>query len=639
MNEEQSFPKLPLSPSLVKSIVGNFCQSPLKGDDGWAECSIGVAGESIAATDTMSAIIIGEPTDRYEATSRKELMIELERAHQYGDVVHYQDVERQEDGGQPRLLIDAPKLVASKIRGMKLVAGFNPSALAKVASAAAAAGARTVHLLQPEDGAPIIGFTFEFEPDSRYTSLFSDYPESIGVAGIIVADRDKSGQRTLPDDEIEAGNEGSKVEVGPKTKKGGKKAKKIEIEVSSEEATVQLKVVEPDGDYRPNALLMPSLGCLSDVPVVPREFEDQGKQIIDVLRDQQISARMTGYLDGASFTQYQIQIPPTVKASKVEGASVNLQLALEATSIRIVNPIPGKNAIGIEVPNKNRRVVSLKSLVSKRAFGEGKILTVALGEDVEGKPIYCKLDEAPHILIAGTTGSGKSIVLASMLSSIALKEDPSDVRLVLIDPKQVELGLFEGLPHLMCPVITDVHEVPGVLSQLVGLMEERYARLKEDGVRNIDSYNEKYPRSRMSKIVVVVDELADLMMQVKDPCEDLIVRLAQKARAVGIHLVLATQRPSVDVVTGLIKANVPSRIALTVSSQIDSRVVLDCNGAETLIGKGDLMYAPVGSQKPQRLQGAYVSEEEVENIVRFWKQNPPAYELEMLLSAEEEVAE
>jgi len=320
---------------------------------------------------------------------------------------------------------------------------------------------------------------------------------------------------------------------------------------------------------------------------------------------------------GPSVTRYELQPAPGIKVSKILSLTDDLQLSLAARGIRIEAPIPGKSAVGIEVPNEKIAQVGLRNILGSSIFQDSpKTLTVALGEDISGNPVVANLEDMPHLLIAGSTGSGKSVCLNSLILSLLYKASPEELRLVLIDPKMVELTMFNGVPHLMAPVVTDPKKAAMVLRWMLTEMEKRYKRFSQEGVRDIYRFNEVSPE-RLPFIVIVIDELADLMMVSPVDVEDAICRLAQMARAAGIHLVVATQRPSVDVVTGIIKANIPSRIAFAVSSQTDSRTILDIGGAEKLLGRGDMLFFPVGAAKPIRVQGAYVSDGELERVVEF----------------------
>lgn len=415
---------IPLSGKLVKAVVANFCQKPIQGDDTWEHMSLGVSENSVVATDTSSAIMIGTDAEGHVATQRKEVLLEAERASLYGDPVRIDGIDRNCDAetGEAKPMPHIRAHIRKQLSGMAPIATVNPTA----------------------------------------------------------------------------------------------------------------------------------------------------------------------------------------------------------------------KAVGIELPNRKARRVDIGEICARREFVDSEApLTMALGLDTAGAPVYCDLASTPHLLIAGATNSGKSIGVASMLCSLLLRNTPKEMRLVLIDPKQVELSLFDGVPHLACPVITDALEVPGVLRAVVREMERRYDMLKEAGVRNITGWNAKASfQDRLPYFVVVIDELADLMMQAKAEVESSIVRLAQKARAVGIHLIVATQRPSVDVITGLIKANIPSRIAYSVASQVDSRVILDENGAEKLLGRGDMLFKAIDSTRVVRLQGAYVGEETVAAVCGSWKDQQIATRFEIIVHAE-----
>lgn len=349
------------------------------------------------------------------------------------------------------------------------------------------------------------------------------------------------------------------------------------------------------------------------------EIEDNAKTLSKTLSDFKVNANIINACHGPAVTRYELEPAPGVKVSKITGLSEDIALALAATSVRI-EPIPGKSAIGIEVPNKELEGVQLREVLERPYFKEAESkLTVGLGMDIGGQAIFADLAKMPHLLIAGSTGSGKSVCVNTLITSILFKAKPDEVKFILIDPKMVELSNYNGIPHLMTPVVTDAKKAASVLNWAVQEMEKRYAKFAEKVVRNMESYNSKFPEDKMGAIVIIIDELADLMMVAPHDVEDAICRLAQKARAAGIHLVLATQRPSVDVITGIIKANIPSRIAFAVSSQIDSRTILDSSGAEKLLGRGDMLFYPIGFPKPIRVQGAFVSDEEVEFLLDYIK--------------------
>jgi DNA segregation ATPase FtsK/SpoIIIE, S-DNA-T family len=381
---------------------------------------------------------------------------------------------------------------------------------------------------------------------------------------------------------------------------------------------------------------------------VAADFEGVSRTIVETLNNFGVEARVVGVNPGPTVTQYEVQPAAGVKINRIASLADDLALALQCGHLRIVAPLPGKAAVGIEVPNIKGRVVTLKELIAQEEFmASTKKLLVVLGKDISGVSCNASLKEMPHVLIAGSTGSGKSVCVNTLIASLIFKYTPEDLRLVLIDPKRVEMSIYKGLPHLALPVVNDPKEAHFALKWLVREMEERYEMLAHVGARDIDTYNAKMAQKReagdaaalpMYYIVVLVDELADLMMVAKDQVEDSITRLAQMARAVGIHLTLATQRPSVEVITGIIKANFPSRIAFQVFSKVDSRTILDMNGAEALLGRGDMLYLASGAPKPLRLQGAYVTLEEIERLVDFWKsQGGPQYSADLTVSKSKDV--
>jgi hypothetical protein len=363
------------------------------------------------------------------------------------------------------------------------------------------------------------------------------------------------------------------------------------------------------------------------------------EQIVRKLASFDIDARIVGRNAGPVVTQYEVQPAPHIKVSRIEGLSDDLAMALAARSIRIEAPIPGKSAVGIEIPNKEFNVVALRRILEEVDFaGSGSRLTFALGRDVAGRAQAVDLAKMPHLLIAGATGSGKSVMVNALITSLLCNATPDDLRLILMDLKRVELAGYNGLPHLMVPVITEPERAKAALKWAVGEMEARYRRFAGATARNIKGFNDTRvdPADRLPYIVIVIDELADLMMREGKNVEDPIVRLAQKARATGIHMVLATQRPSVNVVTGLIKANFPSRIAFAMASQIDSRTILDSPGAEDLIGRGDMLYQPSDLPRPMRLQGVFVSDQEIGRVTEHWREqiDDPRYDLSIIESEE-----
>lgn len=368
------------------------------------------------------------------------------------------------------------------------------------------------------------------------------------------------------------------------------------------------------------------------------EVAQNAMMLENVLSNFGITAKVVNATQGPTVTRYEIEPAPGVKVSRIVNLTDDIALNLAAQHIRMEAPIPGKSAIGIEVPNKTTEAVHLRDVLDCSDFKDARGgIPVGLGKDIAGKPVITDLAKMPHLLVAGTTGSGKSVCVNTLISSILFSRKPEEVKLLLIDPKMVELSIYNGIPHLMAPVVTDMKKAAAVLRWAVREMEARYKDFAASGKRDIKSYNEAHPKAAMPLIVLIIDELADLMMTAPDDIEESISRLAQMARAAGIHMVLATQRPSVNVITGSIKANVPSRISFAVGSQIDSRTILDMAGAEKLLGKGDMLFAPIGANKPIRVQGAFISDDEVEHLVEFVKaQREPEYDDTVTQEAEKE---
>lgn len=364
------------------------------------------------------------------------------------------------------------------------------------------------------------------------------------------------------------------------------------------------------GEYTP-----PSASLLKSGSGTPEhDAEEVSRRLTAALADLGVQAQVSRAVVGPRVTRYELRLGSGVKVGKVRNLQQDIAYALAATEVRILAPIPGKSAVGVEVPNPRPATVTLGDVFREYPGANEWALPVGLGKDLSGRAVFFNLAEMPHLLVAGTTGSGKSVMLNSILISLLLTTDPRQVKLVLVDPKRVELSQFGRIPHLITPVVTDVKRAANALSWAVAEMERRYEVLEKVGVRSLEGYNDR-SEQQMPYVVVVIDELADLMMAAAAKVEDAVIRLAQKARAVGIHLVVATQRPSVDVITGMIKANIPSRIAFAVSSQVDSRVILDGPGAEALLGKGDMLFKPVYALRPSRIQGAFISDSEVERVV------------------------
>ncbi|MCA9309441.1 DNA translocase FtsK 4TM domain-containing protein [Candidatus Saccharibacteria bacterium] len=364
----------------------------------------------------------------------------------------------------------------------------------------------------------------------------------------------------------------------------------------------------------------------------PGDIKHNAQVIKDTLQDFKIDVEMEEANVGPKVTQYTLKPPAGVRLSKITALDGNVALSLGAEAIRIEAPIPGKRAVGVEVPNKKAADVNLRSVLESQPWSKtSSSLSFAIGKDISGHPVIGELETMPHLLIAGQTGSGKSIMVNTLLTSLLYRNSPADLKLILVDPKRVELTPYNNIPHLLTPVIVEPEKCISALKWAVNEMERRYSLLSEKGKRNIQGFNESNKDDRMPYIVIVIDELSDLMMLAARDVEALIVRIAQKARAVGIHLVLATQRPSVDVITGLIKANIPARIAFTVASQVDSRTIIDQMGAEKLLGKGDLLITTPSHPKPRRVQGVFVSEHEVTKVMNFIKdQREPDYNDEII---------
>ncbi len=418
----------------------------------------------------------------------------------------------------------------------------------------------------------------------------------------------------------------------------------VQEEQQKEDKTKQVLQLEHTMAVEEDNYVFPPVDILSEVkkPSLKggtQSLKETAARLQKTLYSFGVSAKVENVTVGPAITRYELKPAEGVRVSKIANLADDIALNLAAETIRIEAPIPGKQAVGIEVPNKEKEMVGLREVIESEEFKNNKSkLSVALGKDVAGCPVVANIARMPHVLIAGSTGSGKSVCINTIITSIVYNAKPSEVKLVMVDPKVVELSVYNGIPHLLIPVVTDPKKAAGALAWAVQEMDNRYNLFAEKGVRDLTGYNKVLESENMGKlpqIVVIVDELADLMMVAAKDVEESICRLAQKARAAGMHLVIATQRPSVDVITGLIKANVPSRIAFAVSSQVDSRTILDQVGAEKLLGKGDMLYFPAGAAKPTRVQGAFVSDEEVEQIVDFIKSNGTAvYSQELLDSLE-----
>ena len=405
-------------------------------------------------------------------------------------------------------------------------------------------------------------------------------------------------------------------------------------------STAALRVVaEPEDDLPDIEWKLPSIALLDTVTAKRERMADEIKRNVKIIESTLetfgVECKVIGVNPGPAVTQYEVQPGAGVQVKRITALQNDLSLALAAAPLRIEAPIPGKSAVGIEVPNKSASLVTIREVLETAAFREGaNSLALGLGNDVSGQSIVGDLTRMPHLLIAGATGQGKSVCINALITSLLFQVTPDHLRLLLIDPKRVELVGFNGLPHLALPVLVESHQAAAALRWAVAEMDRRYKLFSAEGVRNIAGYNDKAAQKLarpLPYVVIVIDELADLMMVAAGEIEELICRIAQLARAVGIHLIIATQRPSTDIITGLIKANIPSRIAFAVGSQVDSRVILDAGGAEKLLGRGDMLYQPVDAGKPTRIQGAFISDSELESVVNFWKsQGDPRYMEEIL---------
>lgn len=432
--------------------------------------------------------------------------------------------------------------------------------------------------------------------------------------------------------------------------------KKIQIDFEAETSKVEKEIssgisMETEDSYRFPPLSLLKATDFSNSRASAAELDSTAEHLVQTLRSFGVETRIVDISRGPTVTRYELQPCAGVKISKITNLADDIALNLAAAGVRIEAPIPNKAAVGIEVPNKSSAVVGVREIIESPEFANSKSkLTVALGKDIGGNVLVTDIGKMPHGLIAGATGSGKSVCINSIIMSILYKANPDEVKLLMIDPKVVELGVYNGIPHLLVPVVTDPRKAAGALGWAVSEMEKRYQMFADRGVRNLKGYNEVVEHlddepevKKLPHIVIIIDELADLMMTAPKEVEDSINRIAAKARAAGMHLLIATQRPSVDVVTGVIKANIPTRIAFSVSSQIDSRTILDIAGAEKLLGRGDMLFSSADSAKPSRLQGCFVSDEEVESVVEYIKHDAKAdyddnvmYEIERQASVEKQ---
>jgi DNA segregation ATPase FtsK/SpoIIIE, S-DNA-T family len=477
--------------------------------------------------------------------------------------------------------------------------------------------------------------TFSFETQAGPTDVMSAYPEEDDVEPTValVEEPEEVVEEAVTESfnaelaSIEAEEEAAVVEDVPApeqvalTPQGNKRGVTISEGI----------------DYRPPPAKALERGK-GDKGVDPRDHEIVGRKLVETLGHFGVEAKIVGIVSGPHVSRYELRLAPGTKVKKVTELSNDLAYALASTDIRILAPIPGKQAVGVEVPNTRRRIVRLGDIYAARPEKTSP-LVAWLGKGIDGNAVWTDLAKMPHVLVAGTTGSGKSGCVNAILSSILMQASPNDVRLVLVDPKQVELNHYENVPHLLTPVVTSPRLAANVLANLIGEMESRYGIMGQARCRNLAELNRaraKAGEAPLPHILCVIDELADLMMVSPAEVEDSIIRLAQKSRATGIHLVLATQRPSTDIITGTIKVNIPARIAFAVSSQTDSRVILDQGGAEALLGQGDMLFRGAGTSKMARVQGAFVTEEEIARITKHWaKQGEPEFAAELLESREE----
>jgi S-DNA-T family DNA segregation ATPase FtsK/SpoIIIE len=483
-----------------------------------------------------------------------------------------------------------------------------------------------------------------FETQAAPTDVMSTYPE----------DDDFEPTVAIAEEQPEEEPVTTEFEAEPEPGGAGLNPHAYEVEVRSEEGLgvgtdseskqaaltpmgQKRGVTESDQiDYRPPPAKVLEKGK-GDKGPDPRDHEVIGRKLVETLGHFGVEAKIVGIVSGPHVSRFELRLAPGTKVKKVTELSNDLAYALASTDIRILAPIPGKQAVGVEVPNTRRRLVRLGDIYAGRPEKTSP-LVAWLGKGIDGKPVWTDLAKMPHVLVAGTTGSGKSGCVNAILSSILMQASPNEVRLVLVDPKQVELNHYEHVPHLLTPVVTSPRLAANVLANLIGEMESRYGIMGEARCRNLAELNRaraKAGEAPLPHILCVIDELADLMMVSPAEVEDSIIRLAQKSRATGIHLVLATQRPSTDIITGTIKVNIPARIAFAVSSQTDSRVILDQGGAEALLGQGDMLFRGAGTSKMARVQGAFVTEEEIARITKHWaKQGEPEFEAELLESRE-----
>ncbi|HLQ14448.1 MAG TPA: DNA translocase FtsK [Candidatus Eisenbacteria bacterium] len=514
-------------------------------------------------------------------------------------------------------------LVALLVIGLIVTVHFSPGALLATFVGAAQAAYKERLRLQNLVSPPAAAKTKALKPDSATKDELARSAASFAT----------------PPPTLEAKPWEVEEPVEAEAAKDAAKARSRTVDDDETAAPALRVVAEPEDDLPEIDWKLPSIALLDTVTARRERMADEIKRNVKIIESTLatfgVACKVIGVNPGPAVTQYEIQPGPGVQVKRITALSNDLSLALAAAPLRIEAPIPGKSAVGIEVPNKSASLVTIREVLETAAFREGThALALGLGNDVSGASIVSDLTRMPHLLIAGATGQGKSVCINALITSLLFQVTPEHMRLLLIDPKRVELTGYNGLPHLALPVLVESHQAAAALRWAVAEMDRRYKMFSSEGVRNIAAYNEKATQRlarRLPYVVIVIDELADLMMVAAGEIEELICRIAQLARAVGIHLIIATQRPSTDIITGLIKANIPSRIAFAVGSQVDSRVILDTGGAEKLLGRGDMLYQPVDAGKPTRIQGAFVSDPEVEAVVNFWKsQGGPRYMEEIL---------
>lgn len=466
-------------------------------------------------------------------------------------------------------------------------------------------------------------------------------------------DNESSEIEAKPQAEKSGGSDEERKEIDTALKAAREEAKnedapKIDFKAETDKFTKHLENenTEAEESYKFPPLTLLKEAKAQNAALLSAELDNTATRLVDTLKSFGVETRIVDISRGPTVTRYELQPSAGVKISKITNLADDIALNLATAGVRIEAPIPNKAAVGIEVPNKASAVVGVRGILESPAFASAKSkLTVALGRDIGGNAVVTDIAKMPHGLIAGATGSGKSVCINSIIVSILYKATPDEVKLLMIDPKVVELGIYNGIPHLLVPVVTDPRKASGALGWAVSEMEKRYKMFADRGVRDLAGYNRFVEQlgdpevQKMPHIVIIIDELADLMMTAPNEVEDSINRIAAKARAAGMHLIIATQRPSVDVVTGVIKANIPTRIAFAVSSQIDSRTILDSSGAEKLLGRGDMLFSPVGSNKPNRIQGCFVSDEEVEAVVEYIKGDHSAdYDDDVMVEIERQAA-